>query len=324
MSKELFIKDIANHFTNTVTTSFYLRDIQQKQTSENKKNYLEVILQDSTGLLFGTVWEEYMKEEYLLFKEKIIQVKGLVIQGTNNNYQLVISKMQELPDYELSDYVNGISEEETENYRTLLHKYIASIKSQGYKSLLENVFSQESDFFKVPATLKRHHNYNGGLLVYTLSVTCMAKYITYSLAKYNRNPSYHLPYNDDLIVTGGLLHAIGTINMLKPFPEMTRIPESIPLSLHELTTQFIQKAVLIYEPPLSVEEQSLLFHMVGCAYESEQRKPMLRESLILRDAVKLQKDVTRLEHFLASNQEENGAYFDTALNNYIYILHNET
>lgn len=324
MSKELFIKDIANHFTNTVTTSFYLRDIQQKQTAENKKNYLEVILQDSTGLLFGTVWEEYMKEEYLSFKEKIIQVKGLVVQGTNNNYQLVISKMQELPDYELSDYVNGISEEENENYRSLLHKYIASVKSQGYKSLLENIFSQEPDFFKVPATLKKHHSYNGGLLVYTLSVTCMAKYIAYSLAKYNRNPSYYLPYNDDLIITGGLLHAIGTINMLKPFPEMKRIPESIPLSLHEITTQFIQKAVLACGSPLSVEEQSLLFHMIGCTYESEQRKPMLRESLILRDAVKLQKDVARLEHFLASNQEESGAYFDTALNNYIYILHNET
>lgn len=324
MSKDIFIKDISKHFTKTINESFYLRDIIKKQTQENKKNYLEIILQDSTGTISGTVWEENLKEEYLLYKEKIVQIKGMVIQNAGNCYQLVISTMQELEKYSLSDYVNGISEEVALKYKNLLGKYISNVKSPSYKTFLEKIFCEEPQFSIVPATLKGHHNYNGGLMIYTLSVTCMAKYISHSLTNYNYNPCYSLPYNDDLIITGGLLHAIGTVNMLKPFPEMKRIPESIFLSLPDLSIQYIQTAFIKYENTLSTEEQNLLLHMVGCIYENGERKPMLREAIILREAVALQKSVAGLEYFIAFNQDQSGAYYDTRLKNYIYIQKEES
>lgn len=55
MSKNIYISGISDFFTKTIETSFYVRNITEKQTSESKKRYLEVLLQDSTGTIFGTI-----------------------------------------------------------------------------------------------------------------------------------------------------------------------------------------------------------------------------------------------------------------------------
>ncbi|MDE5823521.1 MAG: hypothetical protein K2H91_02380 [Lachnospiraceae bacterium] len=59
-----------------------------------------------------------------------------------------------------------------------------------------------------------------------------------------------------------LLHKyIGTVNMLKPFPEMKRIPESIPLNLHELMMQYLYWMLSQNDGfSLTEEEESLLMH----------------------------------------------------------------
>lgn len=320
MSKNIYISGISEYFTRTIESSFYVRNITEKQTNENKKRYLEVLLQDCTGTIFGTVWEEYMETEYETYVGKVIQLSGMVVQNQEASYQLVITHMKPMDKYLYSDYINGISEKDTENYLKLLHKYIEAVKSPNYRNLLHHIFTNIPDFEKLPATLKGHHNFNGGFLVYSVSVTCLAKYTAHSLEQYNLNPSYALPYNSDLIIAGGLLHAIGTVNMLKPFPEMKRIPESIPLNLHELTMQFLCRTLSQNDDfHLTEEEKSLLMHIIGCVYESSDRKPMIREAIILKNVIQLQHDVTKLEYFLFSNQDKCGSVFDSTLNNYIYI-----
>ncbi len=320
MSKNIYISGISEYFTKTIETSFYVKNVTEKQTNENRKKYLEVLLQDCTGTIFGKVWEENMEAVHETYAGKVVQIKGMVVQNQEASYQLVITHMRPVDEYLYSDYVNGISEKDTENYLKLLHKYIEAVKSPNYRNLLHHIFTSIPDFETLPATLKGHHNFNGGFLVYSVSVTCLAKYMAHSLEQYNLNPSYMLPYNSDLIIAGGLLHAIGTVNMLKPFPEMKRIPESIPLNLHELTMQFLCQTLSQNNHfQLTEEEQSLLMHTIGCAYESTDRKPMIREAIILKNAIQLQNDITKLEYFLFSNQDKCGSVFDPALNNYIYI-----
>lgn len=325
MSKNIYISGISEYFTRTINASFYVRSIAEKQTNGNRKKYLEILLQDCTGTMLGTVWEEYMEAEYETYTGKVVQVKGMVVQNQEAPYQLVITHMKPMDEYLYSDYVNGISETETENYLKLLNKYIEAVKSPNYRELLHHIFANIPGFEKLPATLKGHHNFNGGFLVYSISVTCLAKYTAHSLEQYNLNPSYSLPYNSDLIIAGGLLHAIGTVNMLTPFPEMKRIPESIPMNLHELTMQFLCHTLSQNNDfHLTVEEQSLLMHTIGCVYENSVRKPMIREAIILRSAIQLQHDVTKLEYFLFSNRDKCGSVFDPALNNYIYIQKENT
>ena len=83
-------------------------------------------------------------------------------------------------------------------------------------------------------TKKKHHNFSGGFLVYTASVTCLANYMLHSLSQYDMNPSRSIPYQADLLTAGALLHAVGIAKKYTPSPDMHRIPESVPLSRYEL------------------------------------------------------------------------------------------
>lgn len=142
----------------------------------------------------------------------------------------------------------------------------------------------------------------------------------YSLSHYNMHPSCQIPYLADLLTAGALLHAVGTVEKYTPSPDMRRIPESIPLTRYELSMQYIQSAIDRYrEVEIGVEERNLLLHMVGCVYENAERKPMLREAVILKDAVRLHEQTAMLEHFIHENREKSGVVFDPVLGNYIYV-----
>ncbi len=53
MAKDIFAAGIAEHFTKTVETTFLLREITKKETQENRKQYYDILLQDSSGTPVG-------------------------------------------------------------------------------------------------------------------------------------------------------------------------------------------------------------------------------------------------------------------------------
>lgn len=64
----------------------------------------------------------------------------------------------------------------------------------------------------------------------------------------------------------------------------------------------------------------MLFHIIGCVYESDLRKPILREALILKNAVQLHDRISLLEHFILKNKDKAGeTLYDSDLGNYIFI-----
>lgn len=320
MAKEIFAADIADHFTKTVETTFLLREITKRETQENKKPYYDILLQDSSGTLWGTIWEELMEDSHESLKGRVVSVKALVTKEAQGAFRLVVRRMEAADDYQMADYINGLTEEESARFTEILWKYINSIKSEGYRYLVSSIYKNIPELDQIPATLKKHHNFSGGFLVCTASVTCLANYMLHSLNHYNVNPSYRIPYQADLLTAGALLYAVGTVKKYTPGPDMHRIPESIPLSQYELSIQYIQDAACRYqEVEIGTEELNLLLHMVGCVYENTERKPMLREALILKEAVQLHEQVALLEHFIHENQGKEGMIYDRQLGNYIYI-----
>ena len=107
--------------------------------------------------------------------------------------------------------------------------------------------------------------------------------------------------------------------MVTPAPDIKRVPCTIPLTLHELTMQYIQEAVRHTGSRIAENTLCLLYHVIGCVYESDARKPILREALILKSAVELHDKITLLEHFMVKNQDKTGIVFDDILGNYIYL-----
>ena len=325
MSKQLNISDVPAYFTKTFLSSFLLQEITSQVTRENGKPYYRVRLQDATGTIFGTIWQEYMSDSHAEMQGQVVDIKSYVAKNEDGNYQLVIREMKPCQEYIMSDYINGLVEEESSRYLDLLWKFVDSIKNDSLRELVGNVFLSITDLEKYPASINGHHAFSGGFLVYTVSVTCLAKYIQKSLSSYNINPAPSPPYNTDLLTAAAVLHAVGTVHMVTPSPNMKRIPSSIPLTLHELTIQHIQKAICRMDGKVPDEDTlNLLFHIVGCVYEDEVRKPINREALILKNAVVLHDKITLLEHFMAKNNDKTGIIFDDALGNYIYLQEEES
>lgn len=324
MSKQLNVTDAPAYFTKTFKSSFLLQEITAGETRENGKPYYRVRLQDATGTIFGTIWQEYMSDSHSLMQGMVVNIKSYVSKNEDSSYHLVIREMKPCQEYIMSDYINGLMEEESSRYLDILCKFIDSIKNEPLKELVRDVFRHIDGFERYPASINGHHAFSGGLLVYTVSVTCLAKYMQKSLNSYNMNPAPSPPYNTDLLTAAALLHAVGTVHMVMSSPNMKRIPSSIPLTLHELTVQHIQRAVCRIEGDVPDEDVlSLLFHIIGCVYEDEVRKPVIREALILKSAVALHDKVTLLEHFIEKNKGRTGIVFDDTLGNYIYLQEEE-
>lgn len=318
MSDRLRSTDIPDYFTKTFSSTFLLKEISLHETRENRHPFYRLRLQDAAGTATGTIWKECMKEEYLSMPSKVVALKSLVTRDPDGNYNLIIREMSLCSEYDMSDYINGLGEQKSSEYMDLLWKLIGSVGSAPLKALLKNIFDGISSLEKYPSTICGHHHFEGGFLVYTYSVACMAYRIACSLAQFNYP---HIAYNKDLLVAASLLHAIGTVRMLTPPQDVKRRKNAIPLSLHELTVMHIQEAVcrMGRDAP---DEGSLcmLLHIIGCVYESDLRKPVLREALILKHAAQLHDRISLLEHFILKNRDKTGEIlYDSELGNYIFI-----
>ena len=320
MKKKLYVTDLPLYFTRQIEELFFVRDLALKKSAVQKE-YLDLYLQDKTGTVSGIMWEEYIKKELLYCKGHVALIKGMVVQNQKEQYEILVTSIEPMEDYDQGAFVNGLTEADTKKYLGYLHNYIENVKSEGYRTLLQYVFSKDEAVFAVlPATLKNHHSYNGGLLVHTVTVTSLVRYMSRTLFAYNFHPSYEIPYNSSLLVTAGLLHVIGVLKMITPFPELGRDNVSILLSQHEHTNSYMQEAFQAIDSDiLSGEERTLLLHTIGCVYESTERKPMLREALLLREAYHLLINVSNMEYFMNCHDSEKGSIFDKQMNNYLYL-----
>ena len=319
MSNQLNVADFPDYFRMTFQRSFLLNEITRKETNDGGRPFFSLRLQDASGSVYGTIWQENMADYHEALSGKVVDIKSLVTKSADGHYHLVVREMKERQEFEIADYINGLTGEESSGYLNLLWKYIKSIKEAPLRELVQSIFEGIEGLEKYPATCSGNHHFSGGFLVYTVSVVCMTKYMQYTLAMYNKTPSLSQHYNTDLLTAGALLHAIGTVRMVTPAPDVKRVPCTIPLTLHELTIQYIQEAVGHRGTGIDENTLCLLYHVIGCVYESSARKPVLREALILKSAVELHDKITLLEHFMVKNQDKTGIVFDDVLGNYIYL-----
>ena len=113
MAKEVYADQIAEYFTKTLESTFLLKEITKKETREGRKQFYDILLQDSFGILRGTIWEELMEEGHETLKGKIVTVKALVTKDEQGAFRLVIRRMEEAEDFLMADYINGLTEEES-------------------------------------------------------------------------------------------------------------------------------------------------------------------------------------------------------------------
>jgi len=194
-------------------SDIYLCKSVSSAVTKNGKEYLNVILQDKTGLLDAKVWEPS--------SDGIGDFKALdyifVVGDTNlfnNQMQMSIKRIRVANEgeYIKSDYLPVSPRNNDEMYRELTD-LCRSVENPFLNALLNSFFVEDAQFIKEfrenSAAKVVHHGFVGGLMHHTLSVTRMCVFYTreYPLLNY------------DLLITAALLHDIGKIRELSNFPE---------------------------------------------------------------------------------------------------------
>lgn len=182
-----------------------LRKKELKTKRDRTTFYLSLELGDSSGRIWGTIWEK-PKEIY----EKItvgqpVKIKAAVIT-LNERLHLSIDKIRPARPEDGVDaklLLPVIAQDRDLLYTELLN-LCGQISHPGLKALSQKIFTEpevKAKLFEAPAGKLWHHNYRGGLLEHTLTVTKIAL----SMA------AFYPQLRTDLIISAGLLHDIGKI-----------------------------------------------------------------------------------------------------------------
>lgn len=195
----------------TVSENYFCKQKQALQTKAGK-NYYSLLLQDKTGTLDGKVWELNAGIEHFEAMD-YIRVEGQVVsfQGA---LQLNIRRIRKLSEgeYDISEFMPCTTKDQTAMYQELLG-YIASLKEDSLKLLAESYFKEDPKFkemfLKHSAAKTMHHNFIGGLLEHTVSVTRLCAYLAENYPVLDR----------DLLLTAAMFHDVGKLAEISAFPE---------------------------------------------------------------------------------------------------------
>ncbi len=190
----------------------YLCKHKQAAVTKNGKTYLNVILQDKSGTLDAKVWdpnsagiEEFEPMDYIEVGGDVSSFQGAL--------QISVKRVRVCREgeYNPADYLPVSKKNIEEMYQELL-AMIQRTKNPFLKELLEAFFVKDTDFIKKfknsSAAKSVHHGFVGGLLEHTVSVTKMCEFYCTQYPMLKR----------DLLITAALLHDMGKIREIAPFP----------------------------------------------------------------------------------------------------------
>lgn len=199
---------------NERVIEFYLcRQRQSNKSAKTGKNYLSLTLADKTGVINGKVWD--ITRDIQSFEEGDYIKVDASVQTFNNDLQLNIKRIRKAQEgeYDEADYIPTTKKDVNELYKKLAG-FIASVKEPYINKLLTNIFikneSIASAFKKHTAAKAMHHNYMGGLIEHTISVTEICDFFA----------SHYESVNRDVLIASALLHDIAKLKELSDFPNV--------------------------------------------------------------------------------------------------------
>ena len=269
-----YIKDIKE---DDHIIGHYLCKQKLSLKSRNGKTYLSLKLQDRTGVVDAKVWE--LNNDIQNFEENdYIKIEGVALLY-QNEAQIKISRIRRSDDgeYDPADYIPRTPKDIAE-LMNKLNGYIFSIGNPFIKELLTNILIKNNQISKAvaehSAAKALHHSYLGGLLEHTVSVTQICEFLCGVYPKADR----------DLLICAALLHDIGKVYELAPFPANNYTDDGRLLGHIFIGAELVSKeALLIANFPEKLE--SLIKHCILShhgEYEfGSPKRPKIIEAFIL-------------------------------------------
>ena len=203
---------------------YFLSDF--KISSGKKGRYANVFITDCTGSHTARMWQETISEDgsrEAALIGKVIHVYGRV-DAYDGKGSLIIGAMNEAAEaeYEMSEIARCLSKEYLKGFTREIGNYMLQISDENLALLVKTIFNENyAALSQLPAGLKMHHNFNGGLLIHTCEVCELA--VDYlNLSERMKAVKEYGPVIDsrtkDLVIAGALLHDIGKVYEYRGFP----------------------------------------------------------------------------------------------------------
>ena len=205
--KDFFVEDAARFENGTVTTYFVLSSMQVRDKKQGGQ-YLALIVSDKTGSLEARMWDDVADPIAHCTEGSYIKVQG-DISKYQGKFQITLKKLRLAADSEVEpeDYQPS-TKFVVEEMWAELRGYVAAFRNVDLQRLVFAFLDDEriGPAFKVaPAAKRLHHAWLGGLLehVVTLVRVCLAA------------APFYPEVDQDLLVTGAILHDIGKVRELE-------------------------------------------------------------------------------------------------------------
>lgn len=277
---------------------------KQTKVSKNGSPFYDLTLQDKSGQVNGKIWEVDKVPE---FEEKnFIKINGNV-SSFNGNNQFSISSCSVVDNalINIEDYC-PVTPYDVDGMYNELMLLIDSIHDKYLHTLLMSFFDNEAfkiKFKKSSAAKSVHHNYVGGLLEHTLSVT---KICNFAATLY--------PVNRDLLLTAAILHDIGKVKELSLYPDNEYTDEGNLLGHVYMGAEMVEiqaRKIENFPKQLLTElKHCILAHHGQLEYGSP-KLPALIEAVILSQADNMDAKAKRFEELLenADNSWQSKDFF---------------
>ena len=205
--KDFYVSD-APRFDNAVVTSFFcLSSVNLRDKKMGGGQYLALALTDKTGTLEARMWDEAAEAFSGCSEGCYVKVQGTVTKY-QGKWQITLSKLRTAAESEVdtADF-QPVSAFPVEQMDGELRAIVAGFADPFLKSL---VFAFLDDpeigpaFRLAPAAKVLHHAWISGLLEHVLSLAKVLLAVT----------PFYPEVNQDLLLTGAILHDIGKVREL--------------------------------------------------------------------------------------------------------------
>lgn len=276
------IKDLKSG--EKIDDKFVIRKKELRSRKDSKVKFLSIELSDSSGRLYGTLWDKVEKTNNKIDVGDAVKVKGTVIDWKGRKHLSIESLEPEAVKNEKDkeDSVQESDPDVSEIFKNFV-SMIEFVQDEHFKKLLSDIFNSESViecFQKAAGGKLWHHNYRGGLVEHSSNVSqiCLKLSDVYD------------DLNKDLLLTGAMLHDIGKMKeyTCKDFLEYSdegRLLGHVTLG-YSFVKSFIEK-IDDFPDTLERELLHLLLSHQGKREKGSPVEPMTREAFILSYADEL-------------------------------------
>jgi len=274
--KDFFVADAARFDNEVVTSYFVLSSIQMREKQQGGQ-YLSLALTDKSGLLAGTMWDDFAETAATCSDGCYVKAQGR-IGRYKGKFQITVQKMRLAAESEIdrTDYQPS-TRFDVEEMWAELRGYVSAFANEDLKRLVFAFLDDEEiaqAYKTAPAAMRLHHAWLGGLLehVLTLVRVCLAA------------APFYPEVDPDLLVTGAILHDIGKIRELSWKPSFNYTLEGQIVGHISIAQGMLREKVQAIAPfpeKLRVLVEHMILSHHGKYEFGSPKLPMTPEALLL-------------------------------------------